>query len=267
VIAPITAAAQPSRSPSQPISGILPDATVSVLFRKYVAPRTEFSPLAAWDAHLALGMTLFRGAVGDFTLGADLQTVGLEQRGGKLRVTGVGYLFSLAYERRVSGTLAGMAGINHFSSHLTRELDQQLESAIERGARLPRVRDPAEYNVPFVGIRTKLNRLPFSPAVEVVAQPVNLALAAPEAGAVRPLFVATRWSLWTGGRHGLTAETAHEVGRRGFNDIAVFYRVADDRLSVFVSVSPGRGAHVSPRIGGLRDGLAAGLRIAFRSLG
>lgn len=39
----------------------------------------------------------------------------------------------------------------------------------------------------------------------------------------------------------------------------------DGRFQVFVAASPGHQLHVSPNIGALRDGVALGIRMAFRA--
>lgn len=40
--------------------GGFPDASFGVMFRKYTLPKNTFSPFYAWDAHMALDLTVFR---------------------------------------------------------------------------------------------------------------------------------------------------------------------------------------------------------------
>ena len=86
--------------------GGFPDASFGAMFRKYTPPKNTFSPFYAWDAHMALDLTVFRKGSGAVNFGGFVQTVG-------------------------------------------RDLDQKLEEERNKGATIPIVDDPSEYDVFF----------------------------------------------------------------------------------------------------------------------
>jgi hypothetical protein len=158
------------------------------------------------------------------------------------------------------------AGIAHFSAHLTRDLDAALAGERSRGRAIPEVVDPDEYNVPYIRVAARFPDRRFAPEVQLVLHPVNLRLPGGVRGWARPVLVSTRWMLRRGQSLSLVAESQHELGSNGFTHatFALEYRRPDAperRLQIFISASPGRQLHVSPTLGGLRDGVAWGLRM------
>jgi hypothetical protein len=73
----------PSTSETQ---GGFPDASFDAAFRRYTAPKNEFSPFYAWDAHMALGLTVFRKGSSAVQFTGLFQTVGTENLGSKVSV-------------------------------------------------------------------------------------------------------------------------------------------------------------------------------------
>jgi hypothetical protein len=55
---------------------------------------------------------------------AGAESVGTENLGSRIGVGGTGYILGLGYTRSVSRQLKISAGIQHLSTHLTRDLDQ-----------------------------------------------------------------------------------------------------------------------------------------------
>jgi len=231
--------------------GAFPDAAFNAAFKKYTPPRTIFSPYYSWDAHLALNVTVVRKGSGAVSFRSLFQTAGTENIGSKVGVGGTGYLFHVAYVHRRSDDFALSTGLAHLSSHLTRDLDKKLaeESALGRAA--PAVDDPSEYNVPFV-------------------EPINFRFNGSGARYVRPIYLHTGWTLWRGSQKSLVAETQHEIGQRPFNVVSLSLQLytrnqTEGRFQLFVTASPGHRLHVSPNVGGLRDGIAFGARMTFRA--
>jgi hypothetical protein len=201
---------------------------------------------------------------------ATFQTVGTENLGAKISVGGTGYLLRLGYVRTYSERLTMTAGISHLSTHLTRDLDDKLDEERSHGRTIPIVEDESEYNVVYLKANVTLTSWPFTPALEAVLQPINFQFNGGRAGDVRPVYVRSRTTLWRGDQRAIVAETEHEFGKNAFNRfVAAFeFTSATDgrrRVEMFVSASPGHNLHVSPMIGGVRDGIAFGLRMHFRA--
>ena len=250
--------------------GGLPDASFEAAFRKFTPPKNICSPFYAWDAHMALSLTVFRKGPGAVAFKGLFQTVGTENLGSKVSVGGTGYVLSLGYVHTYSDHFTLSAGIAHLSSHLTRDLDDKLEEERNKGATIPVVADPSEYNVLFFKGYRKWPACPFTPELEIVVEPINFRFNGGDAGYIRPLYLGTRWTLWRGDQKSIVAETKHEIGANSLNSFALVLELfarnqPQGRLQIFVSASPGHDLHVSPNIGGLRDGIAFGIRMSFRA--
>ena len=250
--------------------GAFPDAAFNAAFKKYTPPRTIFSPYYSWDAHLALNVTVVRKGSGAVSFRSLFQTAGTENIGSKVGVGGTGYLFHVAYVHRRSDDFALSTGLAHLSSHLTRDLDKKLaeESALGRAA--PAVDDPSEYNVPFIEGSWKFPAYPLTPELDAAGEPINFRFNGSGARYVRPIYLHTGWTLWRGSQKSLVAETQHEIGQRPFNVVSLSLQLytrnqTEGRFQLFVTASPGHRLHVSPNVGGLRDGIAFGARMTFRA--
>jgi hypothetical protein len=268
---PLAARAQTADPPASelPPQGVLPDATFRAMFRKYTPPENAFSPFYSWDADMSLDLTIFREGRSAMNVSALFQTVGTTNLGSQVSVGGTGYFLGLEYVRTYSEAFSLSSGFVHFSSHLTRDLDDKIDEQRAKGEAIPLVDDPSEFNVIYVKGHWRLRNLPLAPEVEVVLQPINFRFAGGPADYVRPLYVGTRWRLWRGDRKSLTAETQQEIGENPFINIALVLAVyarnqQDGRVQVFVSGSPGGGVHVSPQTGALRDGIAFGVRLNLK---
>jgi hypothetical protein len=128
--------------------------------------------------------------------------------------------------------------------------------------------DPGEYNVPFVMAHRRFRTLRFTPELDVIIAPVNFRFGGGRHGHVRPLYVGTTTTLWRGDRTSLLAATQHELGRNSFHHFSLIVERQSSnptggRVRLFLTASPGRTLHVSPHVGGVRDGVAAGVRFAF----
>ena len=256
-------------SPSETQGGF-PDASFDATFRRYTPPKNKFSPFYAWDAHMALGLTVFRKGSSAVQFTGLFQTVGTENLGSKVSVGGTGYVLSLGYVHTYSADVRFSAGLAHLSSHLTRDLDDKLEEETLKGTTIPVVSDPSESNVFFFKAYWKLSACLFRPELEVVLEPVNFKFNGGEAGDVRPVYVGTRFTLWQGNQKSLVAGTQHEIGGNPFNNLSLSFELfardqPEGRFQIFVSASPGHDVHVSPYIGALRDGIALGIRMHFRA--
>jgi hypothetical protein len=251
--------------------GTLPDASFDATFRKYTRPANIFSPFYSWDAHMTLNLTVVRKGASAMTWGAVFQTVGTENLGSKVSVGGTGYLLSLGYVRTYSDQFNVSAGITHLSTHLTRDLDDKLEEERSAGAAIPIVEDPSEYNVVFFKAHLKLAAYPFTPELEAVIQPINFRFSgSTPVGEVRPVYLATRSTLWRRSPAAMVLDTQHEIGRNAFNNFSLALELdpggqQSRRVQLFISASPGDNLHVSPAIGGIRDGIAFGIRMKFRA--
>ena len=267
---PAAVEAQAVGTSASETQGGFPDASFDATFRKYTPPRNIFSPFYAWDAHMALSLTVFRKGSGAVNFSAVFQTVGTENLGSKVSVGGTGYVLGFGYVHTYSDDFKLSAGIAHLSSHLTRDLDDKLEEETNKGATIPEVSDPAEYNVLFFKAYRKLSACPFTPELEIVVEPVNFRFNGGQAGGVRPVYLGTRSTLWKGNQKSLVAGTQHEIGENPFNSFSLSFGLyarnqPEGRFQIFVSASPGHNLHVSPNIGGLRDGIAFGIRMHFRA--
>jgi hypothetical protein len=239
------------------------------MLRKYTAPANVYSPFYSWDAHMALDLTVYRRGRGAVMFRSVFQSVGTENFGSRVSVGGTGYVIGVGYLHRYSSTFTLSAGIGHLSSHLTRDLDEKLEDEAALGSSIPTVTDPAEYNALFVKAHRIFANHRFSPELEVVVQPVSIDLRGGRLGDVRPVYVRTRWTLWTGHEKAIVAETQHEFGTNPFTHVSLVCELhardeANGRFHLFVSGSPGGNVHVSPNIAGLRDGVSFGVRMRFR---
>jgi hypothetical protein len=250
--------------------GAIPDASFDAAFEKYVPPGNRFSPFYSWDAEMALNVTMFRSGAGELDFGSLFQTVGTENLGSRVSIGGTGYILRLGYLHEYSERFTLSGGLIHLSSHLTRDLDRKLEEERARGRTDPVVEDPSEYNVAFVQGAWRFNTVPLTPMIEGAIEPVSFRFNGSRARYVRPIYIHTRWSLWRGDGRSIVADTRHEIGTRPVNVVALslhlFARAQPDgRLQIFVTASPGHQLHVSPNMGGVRDGIAIGVRMSFRA--
>jgi len=264
---PAPAAAQPAPDPAQ---GAFPDASFDAGFRKFTAPRTAFSPFYSWDAHLAFDVTIVRAGRNAVEFDGMFESVGTDNLGGRIGVGGTGYVVGFGYTRRVGDHLEAAGGVRHLSTHLTRDLDDKEAEERSLGHSIPHGRDLNEYNVLFVRVARDFPSLPFAPAIGVTVDPINFELDGDVGGYVRPLFVTTRLALWRHGDFALALETEHEIGRNPYNNFTMRLEMfprnqSEGRFAVLVAVAPGDGLHVSPNIGGRRDGVALGLTLRFKS--
>ena len=158
---PSAAAAQArGASATAPLEeGSFPDAVFDATFRKYTPPDNIFSPFYSWDAHMALDVTVVRKGPDALVFAAMFQTVGTENLGSRVSVGGTGYLLDLGYVHTYSERLRMSAGLAHFSSHLTRNLDDKTDEEQVRGHPIPGVDDPSEYNVFFFKVQARLSAL------------------------------------------------------------------------------------------------------------
>jgi hypothetical protein len=122
----------------------------------------------------------------------------------------------------------------------------------------------------FFKASVTLPAYPFTPEIEAVFQPINFHFNGNPAGSVRPLYLGTRATLWRRRQKAVRAETQHEIGRNPFNTYSLSFELDPGdrrtrRLQIFVTASPGHNLHTSPSIGGIRDGIAFGIRMNFRA--
>ena len=250
--------------------GLFPDASLDAAFRKYTPPRNVFSPYYSWDAHMALDVTIVRRGRGALAFSSMFQTVGTENITKRVSVGGTGYLLDLGYAHNRSERFQLSTGLAHFSSHLTRDLDDKTDEQRASGVPIPDVDDPSEYNVPYVRGHWTLKSRPLTPELELVIQPINFRFNGGRADYVRPVYLGTRWTLWRGGRRAVMAETEQEIGQGSFINVSLVFasfarNQSEGRFQVFLSGSPGGNVRVSPRIGALRGGIAFGVRMRFRA--
>jgi hypothetical protein len=252
------------------VQGIFPEALFDATFRKYTPPENVFSPFYSWDAHMALNLTALRKGAGAIDITGFFQSVGTENLGSRVSVGGSGYLLGFRYVHTHSRRFKLSVGYRHFSSHLTRDLDDKLEEQRNEGETIPEVDDPSEYNVVFLSGFWRLSAVRFEPEIEVVVQPINFKFNGSPPGEIRPIYLSTRWTLWRGDQKSIVAETRQEFGENPLNNFTLSYGLfardqPEGRLQIFVSASPGGNLHVSPNIGALRDGIAFGIRLRFRA--
>jgi hypothetical protein len=266
----VAAQARDASASDPPAQGTFPDASFDATFRKYTPPENVFSPFYSWDAQMALSLTTFRKGAGAVTIAGFFQSVGTENLGSRVSVGGTGYLLGFGYVHTYSARFKLSAGFRHFSSHLTRDLDDKLEEERNKGETIPEVDDPSEFNVIFLSGSWKLSSVRFAPEIEVVVQPINFKFNGSPADDIRPIYLGTRWTLWRGDQKSIVAETRQEFGENPLNNFTLSFGLfareqPEGRLQIFVSASPGGNLHVSPNFGALRDGVAFGIRLHFRA--
>jgi hypothetical protein len=250
---------------------VMPDASFGATFRKYTPPANDFAPVFSWDAAMALNLTVLRAGASSMNFRSTFQTAGTENVRSQVSVGGTGYLLSIGYLNMRSPDLMLSAGLVHMSSHLTRDLDEKLKELAREGTAVPSVEDPSEYNTFYFGAYKRMPSWRFTPEFEIVVEPTNFSFNGAPAGYVRPLYLGSRWTLWHGTQTSLVARTQHEIGENPLNyfslSLAMLQRSnqPEGRFQIFVGASPGRGMHVSPNLGALRDGIGLGLRLAFRA--
>ena len=257
--------AQTSQPPAQ---GGFPDASFDLMFRKFTPPASAFAPYYSWDAQMGLDLTVARNGANAVDFTTVFQTVGTENIGTRVSVGGTGYIIRASYARTFSPELTVSVGVSHLSSHLTRDLDTKTEEERALGLPVPVVQDPSEYNVVFVRAVRRFPRWRLTPVIDLVVEPYNFRFNGSMAPTVRPVYLATRWMLWRGSGASLAAETQQEFGPRPWNQVSLFLELyrrqqAEGRFQLFVTASPGDSLHVSPNVGALRDGIAAGVRLRF----
>jgi len=269
----------PSRVEAQAVSsrmdegapqGLFPGAILDAAFRKYTPPGNVFSPYYSWDAHLAMDVTVVRRGRGALAFSSMFQSVGTENIRKRVSVGGTGYLLGLRYVHTRSARFQLSSGLSHFSSHLTRDLDDKTDEERARGGPIPDVDDPSEFNVLYVSGHWALHGRPLTPELHLAIQPFNFRFDGRHADYVRPVYLGTRWTLWRGGHQSILAETQQEIGKDPFVNVSLVVAVyrkdqTDSRFQAFVSGSPAGKVRVSPQIGALRGGLAFGIRMKFRA--
>lgn len=252
------------------LQGALPDAAFSATFRKFLSSDSLFSPFYSWDAAMSLDVTAYRAGSQALAFEATFQSVGTENLGATVSVGGTGYILGLSYRQRRSEHLAVAAGFRHLSSHLTRDLDAKIREVRGGGGTIPTVEDPSEFNVLYAGATAAWPDVRFTPAIEVLLEPVYFKFNGGDTGNARPLYIRSDWVLWHASRARLIAETENEFGPGPFGVYTLRVELAGSdryppRLHLFATGSPGSGLHVSPNIGGIRDGLALGFALTFRT--
>jgi hypothetical protein len=266
----LSAAAAGAQTALPPTQGGFPEATFGVTFRKFTPPTNAFSPYDSWDAQMALDLTVARRGATAVKVTTVFETVGTENLGTRVSVGGTGYVIRAGFERTLSPKTTISVGVSHLSSHLTRDLDAVTAEQRALGIPVPVVVDPSEYNVVFLRAERRFTASRFTPVVGVTLAPFNFKFNGNHAAAARPLFIETRWTLWQRGSGLLAAETQHEIGPRAWNQVSLVLELyrrqqTSGRFQLFFSASPGHDLHVSPFVGGVRDGIAAGVRLKFES--
>ena len=258
----------PAAPPPATADSVMADAAFELTFRRFTPPENEYSPFYSWDAQVGWRLSVLRRGAGALAFRAFIQAVGTRNFGSRVGVGGTGYLLEVGYVHRYSADVTLSAGIAHFSSHLTRDLDEKIDEQRRRGAAIPIVPDPGEYNVPFVKGRRRFSGWRLAPDVEVIVSPVNFRFGGGRHGHVRPVHLGTLSTLWRRGRTAILAETRHELGTNAFHLLTIAIdressSASGGRVQLLISASPGRTLHVSPHIGAVRDGVSIGARFAF----
>jgi hypothetical protein len=266
----LAAGAAHAQTGQPPAQGGFPDASFDVVFRKFTPPANAFAPYYSWDAQLGLDLTVARHGANAVDFTTVFQTVGTQSIGSRVSVGGTGYIIRASYARTYSPGLTVSAGVSHLSSHLTRDLDEKTAEERALGVPVPEVQDPSEYNVVFIRAVRRFPRWRLTPVIDLAVEPYNFRFNGSAVAPARPVYLATRWTLWRGSGGSLAAETQHEFGVRPWNEVSLFLELyrrqqAEGRFQLFVTASPGHSLHVSPNVGGLRDGIAAGVRLRFVS--
>ena len=271
LLPPTVRAQAEGERPSETLEqGGFPDASFEASFRQYAPPGNVYSPYYSWDAHMGLALTVYRKGSGAVDFGAVFQTAGTENLGAQVGIGGTGYILRAGYVRSLSRTLTLSAGIAHLSSHLTRDLDDKTDEQRREGQVIPDVQDPDEYNVLYLKAHLRLQEWPLEPELDVILEPVNFRFDLGHAPYARPVYLGTRSILWRGSAKTVALETQHEIGNNAFNYFCLLLELfpkgqGEGRFQLFVGGSPGRTMHVSPNVAALRDGLAGGVRLRFRS--
>jgi hypothetical protein len=245
----------------------VPEAAFHLAFATFTGPSNVYSPYYSWDARFGLNVVIYRRGKHAAEFHGVMQSAGTENFGTRIGVGGAGYLMRIAYRRDHSATTSFRAGIAHLSAHLTRDLDEKTADERRRGASIPDVEDPSEYNVGFLEGTRRFPNARFAPAIRVGVAPLNLRLDGRVRGPHRrPIYAGTAWTLVRSGSRAIAVETEHEIGANPVNRVTLAWdtRTADRTRSwrVFLSVSPGRGLQVSPDLGAVRDGVAVGFRVS-----
>ena len=115
--------------------GLFPGASLDAEFRKSTPPRNAFSPYYSWDGHLAMDVTIVRQGRGALAFSSMFQTVGTANINKRVGVGGTGYLLGLRYVHTRSKVFQLSSGLSHFSSHLTRDLDDKTDQNGQTGPR------------------------------------------------------------------------------------------------------------------------------------
>lgn len=254
----------------EPTHEVLPDVSFEASYLKFASRPNVYSPYYSWDARLAFDAVVFRHGPNSVQFGGLVQSAGTENFGSRIGVGGTGYVMALSFRRVLTPDVSLTMGLSHLSTHLTRDLDEKTVDERQRGALIPVVADPPEYNAPFLEWSRRFPTARFAPEIAIGATPVNIRLSARSRGwNRRPVYVDTRWRLWARGARSFVLETAHEAGAQPLNRFVGALEIDRPRtmssLQLFASFSPGRGMHVSPRLGGVRDGLALGVKLSVRS--
>ena len=264
----LASAAAHAQTGQPPAQGGFPDASFDVVFRKFTPPANAFAPYYSWDAQMGLDLTVARNGANAVDFMTVFQTVGTQNIGTRVSVGGTGYIIRASYARAYSPDLTVSAGVSHLSSHLTRDLDEKTAEERALGVPVPNVQDPSEYNVVFVRAVRRFPAWRLTPVIDFAIEPYNFRFNGGMVPTARPVYLATRWTLWRGSGGSLAAETQHEFGPRPWNQASLLLELyrrqqAEGRFQLFVTASPGHSLHVSPNVGGLRDGIAAGVRLQF----
>src|SRR5262245_37082838 len=168
--------------------GAFADASFDTTFRKYTPPRNKFSPFYSWDAWMALDITVFRRTPGAVSFTGIMQAIGTENLGPQVSVGGTGYVLSAGYVHAYSPDLKISAGMTHLTSHRTRDLDGKLAEERNRGATIPVVKDPDQYNVFYFRIARRFPAVPvLQPALEIAVEPIAFRFWTAPQGNWRPL--------------------------------------------------------------------------------
>jgi hypothetical protein len=272
LLLPAAAGAQPASEPAATpqVQGPFPDAVFDAQFRKYTPPRNDFSPFYSWDANIGLDVTLLREGRHAVNFVSAFESVGTENLGSRIGVGGTGYILGFGYTRTVRPRVAVTAGIQHLSTHLTRDLDQKDREERANGDPIPGTGDRTEYNVLFLRVTRAFTSAPLQPTIGVTLDPITFELNGAAGGYVRPLYVTSRSTLWRDADRTLALETEHEVGHNAYNAFTLRLEMfrrdqAEGRLALLVAAAPGHHLHVSPNIGGRLDGVAVGFSMRFKS--
>jgi hypothetical protein len=254
------------RFETDPPSGVLADAAFEMLLRRYMSADGEFKPYYAWDAHLALDLTIYRRGAHAAGFSTTMQAVGTENFGSRVSVGGTGYLIGFDYRRTVTPDTRVTVGIMHLSSHLTRDLDEKIAEERGQGRGVPDVIDSGMFNVPYVRLAHSRATWRLTPSIDVIVHPVSIRLRGGYRTDVRPVHLRSHFTLWSSARLTLASESLHELGRHSFHHVSAVVEArgagrGSPRVQAFVGFTPGRQLHVSPDVGAVRGGTTIGVRL------